>query len=74
MFSVYFKVKTLCEELLDALQGFLHLVVLGTQADAHITLAVASEDKAWCNEHPCLVEHFLGQVFHISIALRDFTP
>jgi hypothetical protein len=57
-----------------SLQRFLHLLVLGAEADADIALAVVAEDEARRDEDMSLVQDSLGEVFHIFIFIREYGP
>ena len=42
-----------------------------TERDADIPLALRSEDEAGGDEHPCLVEHTLGELLAVGIAVGN---
>ena len=59
---------------LHSLQRLLYLLVLGAQTDSYVSLSVASEDESRSDEHPCLVQHTLGEFFAVFILLGNLSP
>ena len=58
-------------ECLNTLECLLNFVLLGTEGDTDVALAIGAEDKAWGDEHTGFVKHTLRQFLDIIILLRN---